>query len=282
VTTPFADRRLGWALPPQPPENWVGSRWAVALLVALVAAAGIPALALREDRTTELVSLVALHAAAGCAALITGYVLMIQASVTGDRRLRWMASAYIAIWPLALLRAAEVEGSGPLVADVERAALLGLLWMVTIPAMALLWPLVRGGASAALIPLSLVAAATVAVLLLPSLPELVRDDQSRTAALRAAWLALGLVAGVAAVRWQRTTTRGAAGTWSWIGAGLALTTLAGLVLGLAEQRYDALWWAGHVVLVLALVVPAAGLSLISAAGYRRQSIAPAAGPVREP
>ncbi|MBW3550606.1 MAG: hypothetical protein KY442_07210 [Proteobacteria bacterium] len=32
---------------------------------------------------------------------------MIQASVTGDRRLRWMASAYIAIWPLALLRAAR-------------------------------------------------------------------------------------------------------------------------------------------------------------------------------
>jgi EAL domain-containing protein (putative c-di-GMP-specific phosphodiesterase class I) len=272
VTTSRVERRTGWALPPQPPESWVSSHWVVALAAALVTAVGVPALALREPGWGgQLLALVTLHAVAAAAALVTAYVLLIQAMVTADRRLRWMATAYAGLWPVVLLRSAEVEGSGPLVTDVERGAAVGLLWLLTFPVMALLWPHVRRGASGALIPIAALAAALVAVLWLPDLPELVTNSQGRTAALRSSDLALGLVAAAAALRWQRTTPRGAGGTWSWIGASLALIALAALVLGLAERRYDDLWWGGQVLLALSLVVPAAGLSLVSAGGYRRQS-----------
>ena len=272
MTTALAERRTGWALPPAPPEEWVGNRWFLALCAALVTAVGIPALALREaGATSELAALVALHASSGAAALITAYVLLIQASVTADDRLRWMAAGYAALWPLVLLRAAEVEGRGPLVEEVERGAPIGLLWLLTLPVMALLWSRVRRGATAALVPVGVLAAATLGVLLAGDLPTLVANDQSRLGALRSVDLVLGLLAAVAALVWQRTTPRGAGGTWSWIGASLALVALAGLVLGIAERRYDDLWWGGQVLLALSLLVPAVGLSLVSAAGYRRQS-----------
>ena len=271
MTTARAERRTGWALPPAPPEEWVGSRWFLALCGALVTAVGIPTLALREDGvTSELGALVALHAGAGAGALVTAYVLLVQASVTADDRLRWMAAGYAAVWPLVLLRASEVEGRGPLLEEVERGAPIGLLWLLTLPVMALLWPRVRR-LHVVLVPLAVLAAVTLLVLVAGDLPALVTDTQSRLAALRSADLALGLLAAGAALVWQRTTPRGAGATWSWVGASLALVALAGLVLGLADRRYDDLWWGGQLLLALSLLVPAAGLSLISAGGYRRQS-----------
>lgn len=271
MTTPRADRRTGWALPPQPPENWVGSRWAVALAAALVTAVAIPTLALLDERNAQVAQLVAVHATAACAALVTAYVLLVQESVTGDARLRWVAAGYAALWPLVLLRAAEVEGSGAQVAEVERGAPLGLLWLFVVPLLALTARDARRGATLVLLPLLLLAAAVALVLLLPALPEGVTNGQNRTGALRAVSLALALVAAAAAVQWQRTTPPGAGGTWSWITAGLALTSLAGVALAIAERRYDDVWWAGQLLQVLAVAVPAAGLSLVSATGYRRQS-----------
>ena len=230
----------------------------------------VPAQVLRDERTTDVVALVTLHAVSGAAALVTAYALLVQASVTGDARLRWMAVAYAALCPLVLVRAAELELRVPLVSEGDRAAAVGLLWLLTVPVMALLWPHVRRGATAALLPLAVLAAALVAVLLLPELPDVVTATD-RSGALRSADLALGLLAAAAALRWVRTTPRGAGGTWSWIGAGLALTALAALVLGSAPRRFEDLWWAGQVLLALALLVPAVGLSLISASGYRRQA-----------
>ena len=269
MTTSLAERRTGWALPPQPPENWVGSRWSIALVGALVIASGLPLLRLLEDRSALALQLTALHAAAGSAALVTAYVLMIQESVTGDVRLRWMAAGYAAVWPLVLLRSAELDGAGRL-SDPERAAPVGLLMMLVVPLFALTCADARRRSSAVLLPLLAVAATALAVVLVPELPGLVTEDQGRTGALRAAALALGLLAALAALLWQRTSIR-TGSTWTWVGAGLALTALAGLVLGLAERRYEGAWWAGQLLLAAALVVPAAGLSLVSAAGYRRQS-----------
>ena len=248
----------------------MGSRWGTSLLVALAVAVTVPALSLRDDRSGTTLALVGVHVLAGCAALVTAYVLLLQASVTLDARLRWMAAGYAALWPVVLLRSAEVEGPG-LLQEVDRGAPLGLLWLLVLPLVALTASRKRHGAQVLLAPLLLVAAAAAAVLVAPSLPELVADDQGRTGALRAAALALALVAAVAAVRWRLTTPRGAGGTWSWVSAGLALTAFAALLLALAERRYTATWWAGQIAHVLALVVPAAGLSLISASGYRRQS-----------
>ena len=271
MTTPRLERRTGWALPPQPPENWVGSRWSLVLLAALVAAAGIPALGLRGGDVAERLPLVVLHGAAGCAAVLTAYVLLIQQTVTGDARLRWMACGYVAVWPLVLLRSTEIQGEGVPPESADRGALLGLLWLLVLPLLALTARDARRRADLVVVPLLLLAALTVTVLLLPELPRLVTDDQGRTGALRAVALALAAVSALAAVVWHRATPRGVGGTWTWVGAGLALGALAAAVLAGSARRYDDLWWAGELLLLLSLLVPAAGLSLVSATGYRRQS-----------
>jgi EAL domain-containing protein (putative c-di-GMP-specific phosphodiesterase class I) len=271
VTTPRFERRTGWALPPQPPENWVGSRWSAVLLAALLTAAGIPALGLPGDDVAERLPLVLLHGAAGCAAVLTAYVLLIQQTVTGDDRLRWMACGYVAVWPLALLRSGELRGGAVVPESDDRAALLGLLWLLVLPLLALTAGDVRRRPGLVVVPLLLLAALTVAVLLLPELPPVLADEQGRTGALRTLTLALGALAGVAAVVWHRSTPSGAGGTWTWVSASLALGALASALLAAAAQRYDDLWWAGQLLLLLSLLVPAAGLSLVSATGYRRQS-----------
>jgi EAL domain-containing protein (putative c-di-GMP-specific phosphodiesterase class I) len=262
-----AERRTSWALPPQPPENWVGNRWVVALFVALGTALLLPARALLQDRVTPELAL--LHAATGCAALVTAYVLLVQSTVTGDPRLRWVATGYAAVWPLALLRSVEVVGPLRQVDELGRGALLGLLLLAVVPVLALsarLAPRVE----LALVPLNLLALAALAVVLLPA-PDLVTDDGARAGALRASELALALLAAAAAARWHRTTSRGAGGTWTWISVGVGLTAVAGLLLALSSAREDQLWWGGQLALLLSLLVPALGLSLVSAAGYRRQS-----------
>ena len=268
MTTPRLERRTGWALPPQPPERWVGSRWTFVLLGALVLAVGIPLRGLRGDPSPEQLPVALLSAAAGCAALLTAYVLLIQQSVTGDPRLRWMACAYVAVWPLTLLRSAEL-GSGDAVPD--RGAAIGLLWLLVLPLLALTSADARRRPDLVVVPLLLLAALTVAVLALPELPPLVDEEQGRAAALRAVALALAGVGAVAAVVWHRTTPDGAGGTWTWVSASLALGALAALVVATAGRRYDDVWWAGQLLLLLSLAVPAAGLSLVSATGYRRQS-----------
>jgi EAL domain-containing protein (putative c-di-GMP-specific phosphodiesterase class I) len=268
VTTPRLERRTGWALPPQPPESWVGSRWTLVLLAALALAAGIPLLGLRGDPAPYQLPLALLHGAAGCAAVLTAYVLLIQQSVTGDARLRWMACGYVAVWPLVLLRSAELGDVGT---HLDRGALVGLIWLLVLPLLALTSGDALRRSDLVVVPLLLLAALAAAVLLLPELPPLVTDDQGRTGALRAVSLALAGLGAVAAVLWHRTTPTGAGGTWTWVSASLVLGALAGLVLAAAERRLDDLWWAGQLLLLLALVVPAAGLSLVSATGYRRQS-----------
>jgi EAL domain-containing protein (putative c-di-GMP-specific phosphodiesterase class I) len=267
VSTSLAERRTGWALPPQPPESWVGSRWSIALVGALVTASGLPLLRLLDDRSAQALQLTALHVVAGCAALVTAYVLMVQESVTGDSRLRWVAAGYAALWPLVLVRSAELDTAGT---AGDRAALIGLLMLLVVPLFVLTSVDARRRTGAVLLPLLAVAVTALAVLLLPELPSLVTEREGRTGALRAAALALALVALAAALLWQRGTTRSGS-TWTWVTGGLVLTALAAAALAAAERRYDAVWWAGQLLLAAALVVPAAGLSLVSAAGYRRQS-----------
>ena len=265
-----AERRTAWALPPQPPENWVGNRWAIALLVALAITVLLPIRSLGVDRGSWTVPLAVLHAVAGCAALVTAYVLLVQSTVTGDRRLRWVAAGYAATCPLVLLRSAEVQGPGPFADADGRGALVGLLWVLAVPLLTL--TAVRGRRLAlVLLPLNVLGVAAVLTLFLPSVPALVDGTDLRSGALRAASLPLAFVAAIAAVRWWRGSPRGAGGTWSWVTAGLVLTTLAALLLAVAERRGDDLWWAAQGTLCLGLLVPALGLSLISGAGYRRQS-----------
>ena len=271
MSTSPAQRRTGWALPPQPPESWIGSRWRVALLTALGLAAGIPALALRDDLSTDLLQLVAVHVTVGCAALVAAFVLLVQESVTGDARLRWVAAGYAGVWPLALLRAAEVEGRGPLVEDVERGGLISLLLLLCVPLLTLTSDDARRRPELVLIPLILLIGVAGLTLVLPTLPELVTNDQSLTPALRAAFLLVGLLATAAAIRWHRTTPLNAGSTWTWVGAGLVLTALACFAHAWATRRYDDVWWAAQLLLVLALAVPAAGLLWLSTTGYHRQS-----------
>ncbi len=270
VSTSLAERRTGWALPPQPPENWVGNRWSIALVGALASASGIPLLRLAGERSAEALQLTVLHAVAASAALVTAYVLLVQESVTGDVRLRWVGAGYAAVWPLLLVRSAELGGSG-VVDDPDRAAPIGLLAVLVVPLFALTSGDAKRRTTAFLLPLVAVALLALFVLRLPDLPVLVDEDQSRTGALRAAALALGLLAVLAAASWQRATAHRRGSTWLWVTGGLLLTALGSLQLAVAGQRYDGTWWTAQLLLAAALVVPALGLSLISASGYRRQS-----------
>ena len=116
MTTARAERRSGWALPPAPPAEWVGSRWFLALCGALVTAVGIPALALREDgATSQLAALVALHAGAGAATLVTAEGCQALAvSPSGGQVVATMAEGP-KLWRLndgALIAPVAVEGHG--------------------------------------------------------------------------------------------------------------------------------------------------------------------------
>ena len=201
MSTARAERRTGWALPPQPPEQWLGRPWELALLGGLATAVLVPLLSVRgDDRDAVLFGVALAVLAAG--ALVTAYVLLLQSTVTGDRGLLVAAGASLAVWPLALFVVVFVDGEG------------------------------------------------------------------RPGALRAASLALGLLALVAAAR-CRAAARGTA--WTWVVAGLCLGALAGVLLAFPERREGQLFLAGQLALALTGLVPALGLMSGHGAGYHRQA-----------
>ena len=201
MSTARAERRTGWALPPQPPEQWLGRPWELALLGALASAVLVPLLSVGGEGRHEVLFAAAMSGLA-CGSLVTAYVLVLQSTVTGDRGLQVAAVAALAVWPGAL----------------------------------------------------------VVVLLL--------GGEGRPGALRAASLALGLLALGAAVR-CRSAPRGTA--WTWVAAGLALGAVAGVLLAFPERREGALYVSGLASLALAGLLPAAGLMSGHGIGYHRQA-----------
>jgi hypothetical protein len=87
-------RRPAWALPPQPPETWVGGL-AMSLLVAAVAVAVLVPLAPVWGGPHDAAMLLAIsRAVAGCAAVVAAFALIVQSMVSGNRELTWLAGGF--------------------------------------------------------------------------------------------------------------------------------------------------------------------------------------------
>jgi EAL domain-containing protein (putative c-di-GMP-specific phosphodiesterase class I) len=76
-----------------------------------------------------------------------------------------------------------------------------------------------------------------------------------------------VTAAVAAPFWLRA----GAGCRRWVGVGLALAAVAGVLHAFASRREDDLWWAAIGAEVLSFLVPALALATRTTLGYGRQS-----------
>lgn len=267
------ERRTSWALPPQAPETWIGARWSAALLVGVLLSVLLPVLRLLDSTAPSSLGLAAAAAASASAALLAAYVLLVQSTVTGDVRLRWVGIGYLALAPLVLLRDSDVVSESRL-AEHDRAGWLTLLVLVVVPVWTLTAAQAARGTVRALVPATVVAAAALVVVATSdALPALLVDRVPQTA-LRVLLAVCAALAVGAALHWRLAVTtvgsRRPTGPWAWVWAGLVLTSVAAVAGAAADARWSRSWWIATAAEVVAVAVPALGLALLSSAGYWRQ------------
>lgn len=250
-------RRPGWALPPKPPETWVGGLWLAILLVAVAVAVVVPIAPVWGSRNSEETLLAYARAVAGTAAVIAAFVLLVQSTVAGDRWLRWVAGGF----GLSLLLALACGGAR---SDADALEGLSMLALLAVPVCALTAPLVRRGLLLLVLPAVALAGAAAAVVSLA--PDLLTGDELESQT-RVAWLAVAVVSAIAAAWWLRA----APGCRRWVGLGLAIGAVAALLHAAAATARDDLWWAGLGGETLAMVVPAVTVGTRTILGYGRQS-----------
>lgn len=256
MATTGTARRPAWALPPQPPETWVGGLWLTLLAVAVAVAVFVPLAPVWGGDDRSAWWLADARAAAAAAAVIAAFSLLVQSTIAGDRALRWIAGGYGTAFLLALARSGRADR------DVVEA--LAMLTVAAVPLFALTAGLVRRHLAFLLLPALLVAGAAAAVVASP--PDLLAGDDLRDPG-RIAWAVIGLAAAVAAPFWLRAS----AGCRRWVGVGLALTVLSAVLHALVTRREDTLWWSALAAEVAAFVVPAVAIGMRTALGYGRQS-----------
>lgn len=241
------DRPL-WALPAEPLTPGGPRRWllgAVAALLVLVPSALVPDLVLALSLSVT-----------GLAGLAAAASLGVQARASGDVRLRWAVAGFGAVPPLALLRSVVADTSG----GGGAAAGLALLQAAALP-LAVLIGLRAARTGARALPSLTLSAVTLPV----AVAAVVASP-----ALRALELAVAVLATAAVLGWEHTTGSSTRHGHSWVSVGLVLTVLGSTGRALVEQRDDGAWWAAVAVTDLGIVVPALGLSLVTARRYRRQ------------
>jgi EAL domain-containing protein (putative c-di-GMP-specific phosphodiesterase class I) len=237
-----------WALPPRPPETWVGGLWSLLLAVGVVVGVVLPLAGARGGDSTAI--LVAAHTAVSAvAALVVGHALVIEDSVRSDRRLRWLAAGYASAYVLLLARA-SVDG--------DLAAALSLLVIVAVPSYTLTQRLAEPAPRLLAMPaLVLLAVAAVTLGARGHLHDVVGSG---------AWTAAALLTLTALVS-GRTRTR----PRSWVWLSLLLLGASAVLRSLSGTAADTLWWSGSTVETAAFVVPALGIGIDVAWGFGRQS-----------
>ncbi|MCU1589654.1 MAG: hypothetical protein JWP11_910, partial [Frankiales bacterium] len=181
-------RRPGWALPPQPPETWVGGVWLSAFAIALAVAVFVPIAPVWHGGSHDSTLLADARALAAVAAVLAGFALIVQALVIGDRWLRWVAGGY----GLALLLVLGQVGSR---SSYDLLEALSILTLLAVPLFALTAPLVRRGLPLVVLPATALAAA--AAVAAAARPDLLDGGELRTSA-RLLWVAVALVSAAAA------------------------------------------------------------------------------------
>lgn len=259
-----------WALPPQPPETWVGS-WATLLLLGGAAlTVAVPGLVLLPEGGRATYALAALYAVGGLLSLSSGYLLLVQGSVTQDRRLTWMAGGFGFLFVLELVRSLDqaIPGRDADVRDLQLASTTALLWLLVLPTVSLLAALRRTTLALLLVPALVLAGVGTGVYYL----GLVDQGEVRiTEVSRALSLLAGAVGVAAALRWRRRVPHGNRGVWGWVGASLLLTPVVAVLRSASLGRHDPTGWASLVTEDIVLLLPAVGLYVISARGYFTQT-----------
>jgi EAL domain-containing protein (putative c-di-GMP-specific phosphodiesterase class I) len=269
-------RRGGWALPPQPPEHWVGAGWTAVLLAGVALAVALPVLRLLGADDDPSAAVTAAHVVAGVCTVLAAYLLLVQESVTGDLRLRWVAAGHALLLGVVLARAATLRGPGPdagLTTDLlSRGAGAGLVWSLVLPLTVLTVGLaVRS--MRLLAGLAVVVGGSTALALAAPGPvgELLEDDGAFTPALQVAGLLVAVVVVLAVLSWWRECPLGRRGPWGLVLAGLVVAAPVWPLRVLSGERYDGLWWASVVLEDLALLLPVCGLLVQGTSGYFRQA-----------
>lgn len=245
-----------WALPPEPPETWVGGLWLVGFLLCLAVAVAVPIAPIWSGAESGLMWQADARAVAAAAAVVAGFVLVVQSTVSGDRWLRWTGGGYGLAFLLAISRAGRADG--------DRLEALAMLTVLAVPLCALTVRLERRGLPLLLLPaLTLAGPAAAVVTLHPNL----LDGNALLPSTRAAWAAIAVLCLIAAASWLRSpvTCR------RWIGAGLLVAAVGAGLHAAARARRDDLWWWALATEDLSLVVPAVGIGVRTVFGYGRQS-----------
>ena len=237
-----------WALPPQPPEAWFGGVWSAVVLVSLAIAVGLPLLGLPDDASTRDITLTAMTAAAGGAGVAAAYALLVEHSVRGAARLRWVALGYAVASAVLVLRSA---------ADDRTWDGLDGLVLAAVPVFAATCLAARRFVLAAAPAAVLLGAAAAVLALRDDLPDLSGG---------VAWAGVVALAVLGLLVW-----RGRNGPFAWVSVTLVLGAVAAGARILAGEAYDDLWWASVGLGTAAFVVPGLALGLGAFWGFGRQS-----------
>ncbi len=243
------------------------------MLVLLVAGAlilAVPGLVLWPGAGLASFLLAVLYSVGGLLALASAYLLLVQASVTQDRRLGWAAGGFGLLYVLELLRSTNqaVPGRPADELDLRLASALSLVWLLALPVVMLTSTLRRRGLPLLAVPTLFLIVAGLGASLLP----LVETDGVRVTPLsQALSLVAGLVGVVAALRWRRRVPNGNRGAWGWVGAALLLTPVVAVLRASSLGPHDPTSWASLVLEDVVLLPPAVGLYALSARGYLRQA-----------
>ena len=270
MTSTQVERPGRWALPPEPPETWIGRNATVFLVAFAAVALGVPGLVLLPDAGLSTYLLVVVYALGGLLSLGNAFLLLLQAAVTQDQRLVWAAAGFATLFAVYVVRSVDpaVPGHAATDIDLRIAAALSVTWSLTLPLMALTAALRRVRLVLYSVPLAALAAVTWGAY---EAPLLRGRDVRLTSTGRAVQLSVALIGVLAALWWRRRVPRGNRGVWGWVGAALLLTPLVPILRGFSLGRHDPTSWPALVVELVTLAVPFLGLYVISARGYLKQA-----------
>jgi len=240
------------------------------LLIGAAAGVAVPGLVLIPDARPATAVLAVIYALGALFSCACSYLLVIQADVTQDRRLTWLAGGFATLWLLYLLRSLDpaVPGRPADQTDLRVAAALSLGWLLVLPVTVLTGSLRRYGAWWFFVPFLLVCGTGWAAFDWP----LVKAEGVRVTALgRGLALGAGALGVGAALWWRRTAPHGNRGVWGWIGAALLLTPVVALLRAASGGRHDPTAWISLGVELIVLLLPMVGIYVLSARGYLRQA-----------
>ncbi len=270
VPSSLVERPGRWALPPQPPETWVGGPASLALVIGVALTLAVPGLVLLPNAGSATYLLALLYVVGGLLSASTAYLLVVQAAVTQDRLLGWMAGGFGLLLAVELVRSLDqaIPGRAAAEGDLRLAAALALVWLLVLPVTALTAALRHRGIPTLIGPTVLLVGVTLGAYRLP----LVKTGGVEVTDLgRGLSFAAGAAGVGAALWWRRRAPQGNRGAWGWVGAALLLTPVVAVLRGTSLGRHDPTSWASLIIEDVVLLVSTVGLYVLSARGYLRQA-----------